>query len=625
MTLAINLTIKNSTGCTLNNLSAPDPQDGEYVSKPSSSIAPGGSTTFKVQQKNAMSPGPQGYVTYDMNTGNQTGKLQFNWRYDSGTQHTEEYSVIAMVTPATWKTTLTDGSGDTHSNTYEVFYSEQAPRDWDMLWALSVGLMNSQLEILMDKGLIPYSFTQLVSPGAAPGSDAAWESLIVDTMDYPEVRVPDSQTQHLELHLPMTTATLQYLEGGARKMLALSGDTVIVLLDLSQQQVNDVATLEATPEAKQQLNGLRALNYGVYRIFADLRNPALFRSLSVKNTASGAAVALSSAAQSALQKGLAGVGQIDLAYPSDAHGTTPCLVPTQFAASTTQYTSQPPFSSLNVCMMTRERNQPAINRKFDFTAPLVPTDGSKARLLFSQDTFGECYLAPVVLKVINDTLNKTVGATGSMQRIAPLIYRFSTAHNNSAQSGGRGQKVAVNNGFDQYVTATESSYYQSSPNLSTDSHQVIINLTGEFQVVADVDQYPLDTLGLNLKDHLGKSTYTQPWTGTITISAGEQGKLVTKITTALGAPSSDEDRSITGYVTNFFDALLGWTTTTPADTISKQAQQAMNDLMAALNDNLKAAPAPEDCVVMPTGAPYYYASMIFNGDGAIQVDVSFPG
>jgi hypothetical protein len=625
MTLAINLTIKNSTGCTLNNLSAPNPQDGSYDSKPASSIAPGGSTTFKVVQNNALSPGPQGHVTYDLNTGPQTIKVQFNWRYDSGAQHTEEYSVAPSVSSVTWKTSLTDGSGDTHANTYEVFYTEQPPRDWDMVWALSVGVMNSQLEILMDKGLIPYTFTQSATPGAAPGSDAAWEQLIVSTMDYPSVQVPDSQTQHLDIHLPMTVATLQYLEGGARKTLPLSGNTVIVSLDLSQQQINDVASLATTSEAKDQLNGLRALNYGVYRIFADLRNPSLFRSLRVVSTASGAAISLSSAAQSALQKGLAGTGQLDIAYPVDAPGTPALLVPTQFAASTTQYTSQPPFSSLNVCMMTRGRNQPVINRKFDFTAPVVPTDSAKARMLISQDTFGECYLSPVVLKIINDTLSATVGAGGSLRRTDPLTYQFTASKDNGNLNDGRGVKVAVNNGFDQYVLATESAYYKASPDLSASGHQVTIHLSGQLQVIADVSQYPLDTIGIGLKNHLGTSTYTQPWTATITVSAGDQGKLITKITTALGSAFANEDKSISGYVTNFFNELLGWTTSTPMNAVSGQTQQAMNDLMTALNNNLQVAPAPEDCVVLPTGAPYYYANMIFNGDGVIQIDVTFPG
>ncbi|RYZ43768.1 MAG: hypothetical protein EOO71_02080 [Myxococcaceae bacterium] len=32
-----------------------------------------------------------------------------------------------------------------------------------------------------------------------------------------------------------------------------------------------------------------------------------------------------------------------------------------------------------------------------------------------------------------------------------------------------------------------------------------------------------------------------------------------------------------------------------------------------------------NCIVQPTGAPYSYSRFIFNAEGAVQVDVSFPG
>ena len=119
---------------------------------------------------------------------------------------------------------------------------------------------------------------------------------------------------------------------------------MIVSLNLSQQQVTDATKLATTTEAKQQIQGLQALNYGVYRIFMDLTNPALFQSLRVVRTQGGSAVSLSSAAQSALQKALAGVGQIDVSYPVKSPQSAPLLVPTLFSLSTTQDTAQAPFS-----------------------------------------------------------------------------------------------------------------------------------------------------------------------------------------------------------------------------------------------------------------------------------------
>ncbi|MDC0712578.1 hypothetical protein POL68_29210 [Stigmatella sp. ncwal1] len=622
MTISANLVIKNSTGCTLDNLSAPEPKDGSFDSRPASSISPGSSTTFKVVQNNSVSPGPEGFVTYDMNNGNQVFKLQFNWMYSSGPDHPESYTVSPLADISS-TVTITDDKGDNHDVTYEVRYQPQAPLDWDMVWALSVGLMNSQLEILMDRGFIPWTFTQPVSPTAAVGSDDAWPALIVGAMDYPSVVVPDSQTQHLDIHLPMTTATLQYLEGGVRKTLSLSGDTVIVSLDLSQQQVTDAATLSATTEAQQQIQGLQALNYGVYRIFADLRNPALFRALRVVSTEGGGAISLSSAAQSTLETTLAGIGQLDVAYPVQAPPQpSALLVPTRFSASTTQDTSQPLFSSVNLCMMTRARNMPTVDRRFNFTAPIVPTDEAKARMMISQDTFGECYLAPVVLKVISEAS----GFPGSFQHTSnPLCYQFSSSKDNGDLNGGRGQKVNVNNGFDQYVYATGSATCTTAPDVNEAGHPVVIGLTGSFKFVAEVSQYPLDTIGIGLKDKLGTNTYAQPWTGKITVSAGEKGELLTQIQVSLGKLDSDENSTLDGYISNFFDSLLGWTTTSPAATISKQAQVFVNDLTQAFVDQAQVALSPDDCVVLPTGAAYRYANMVFNGDGAIQIDVSFPG
>ncbi|XXF76339.1 hypothetical protein P2318_25220 [Myxococcaceae bacterium GXIMD 01537] len=619
MTLSTTLTIQNNSGCPIGNRGTPDYKDGTLSgAAPATSIPAGSSTTFRIEQKNSLSPGPEGTVTYTLETGNEQVPLSFYWDYASGPLHEEHYTATTNDALAPVVITQTDKSGDHHATTYRVDFKPRAPHEWDLVWALSVGLINKQLHALRYYQLIPSAFTQTASGGA---------QLTVTAMGDPTVSVPDDQTTHLDVHLPFTTATLQYVEGSTTKTQTLSGTTVIVSLDLSQAQVTDPNTLAATSEAKQHIQGLQSLNYSVYRLFLDLAQPSLFRALQVVD-GNNSTVALSQAARSALQATLAGVGHMDVAYTVQAPGRPASIVPTFAKERTTRYSANGNFSTLNVCMMSRGRNEPAWASRFGFTAPLAATsnpDGSpaeaKARLFLSQDTLGEGYLKPVVLPAIA----AASGIPISIRRFAPLYYSCSGAKNNASQNGGRGEFVQVNNGFDQYVSGTESIAFTTQPNLSQ-TDRCTLSLNGQFQVNIEVSQYPLDFIGLGMKDVLGRATYVQPWTGTLTLRAGDGGKLVTSVNIVLGkAPAPDVDKTLDGWVFNALNKLLNWSSTSPQDEITKQAEKFANDLAATFRDNASTALDIEDCVVLPTGAARSYSQFVFNPEGAVQVDVSFPG
>ncbi|WP_223642053.1 hypothetical protein [Corallococcus sp. EGB] len=619
MTLSTTLTLQNNSGCPIDNRGGPDYKDGSLSgSAPASSIAAGSSTTFKVQQNNSLSPGPEGTVTYKLETGNEQVPLSFYWNYSSGPSHPESYTATTDSSLAPVVITQTDKSGDNHATTYRVDFKPRAPHEWDLVWALSVGLINKQLHALRYYQLIPASFTQAASGGA---------QLTVTAMGDPTVSVPDDQTTHLDVHLPFTTATLQYVESGATKTQDLSGTTVIVSLDLSQAQVTDPNALAATSEAKQHIQGLQSLNYSVYRLFLDLAQPSLFRALQVVN-ASNQPVTLSQAAQSALQATLAGVGHMDVAYTTQAPGSPASIVPTFAKERTTRYSTNGNFSTLNVCMMSRGRKEPAWAARFGFTAPLAATtnpDGTpaeaRARLFLSQDTLGEGYLKPTVLPAIL----AASGIPGTISRLAPLTYQCVGTRDNASKNEGRGEFVQVNNGFDQYVAGTEGIFFTVQPNL-TQTDRCTLSLTGQFQVDIEVSQYPLDFIGLGMKDVLGRATYVQPWTGTLTLAAGDGGKLVTSVSIVLGkAPAPDVDKTLDGWVFNALDKLLNWSSTSPQDEITQQAQTFANDLASTFRDNASMSLDVEDCVVLPTGAARSYSQFVFNTEGAVQVDVSFPG
>ncbi|NOJ94843.1 hypothetical protein HMI51_18135 [Corallococcus coralloides] len=619
MTISTSLTIQNNSGCPIDDLGGPDYQDGSLSgSAPASSIAAGSSTTFKVEQNNSISPGPEGTVTYKLETGNEQVPLSFYWNYSSGAQHHESYTATTNDSLAPVVITQTDTDGDHHATTYRVDFKPRAPHEWDLVWALSVGLINKQLNALLYYQLLPSSFTQAASGGA---------QLTVATMGVPTVSVPDDQTTHLDVHLAFSTATLQYVESGATKTQDLSGTTVIVSLDLSQAQVTDPNTLAATTEAKQHIQGLQSLNYSVYRLFLDLANPSLFRSLQVVN-ASNQPVALSQAAQSALQATLAGVGHMDVAYTTQAPGSPASIVPTLAKERTTRYSANGNFSTLNVCMMSRGRKEPNWSSRFGFTAPLAATtnpDGTpaeaRARLFLSQDTLGEGYLKPTVLPAIL----KASGIPGSIMRLAPLMYECVGTRDNSSQNDGRGEFVQVNNGFDQYVFGTEAIVFTTQPNL-TQTDRCTLSMSGQFQVNIEVSQYPLDFIGLGMKDVLGKATYVQPWTGTITLAAGDGGKLVTSVSIVLGkAPAPTVDKTLDGWVFNALDKLFNWSSTSPQDAITAQAQKFASDLANTFRDNASMSLDVEDCVVLPTGVARSYSQFVFNTEGAAQVDVTFPG
>jgi hypothetical protein len=620
MTISTTLTLTNSSGCPIDGGSTPDCKDGSVDgSNPATSIASGSSTHFKVKQNNSLSPGPEGSVSYSLETGNETLPLTFAWNYSSGPTHPESYTYSATaLTPVTVK--QTDTSGDDHATTYTVGFNARAPNEWDLVWALSVGLMNKQLHDLRYYQLIPSAFTQQGANGA---------QFAVTAMADPTVVVPDDQTTHLDLHLPFTTATLTYVEGGVTKTQSLSGTTVIVSQDLSQAQVTDPNTLAATSEAKQHLQGMLGLNYSVYRLFLDLTNPALFRSLQVVNTSNNSPVALSAAAQDALKSTLAGVGHADVAYTVQAPGKPASIVPTFTKPRTTRYATNGNYSTLNLCMMSRGRSEPTWGPRFGFTAPLAATtnpDGTpaeaRARMYLSQDTLGEGYVKPTVIPAI---MAATGMPTTAIQPLGPLMYLCSGGKNNDSLNDGRGEFVQVNNGFDQYVKGSESVAFTVQPNLSQ-TDRCTLALSGSFGVSVEVSQYPLDFIGLSLKDVLGTANYQQPWTGTVTIAAGNDGKLVTSVSITLGqAPAPDISKTLDGWVFNAMDKLFNWSSSSPQDAILKKTQAFASDLATTFQSNASTKLDIDDCVVLPTGAAASYSQFIFNSQGAVQVDVTFPG
>lgn len=635
MTITATLTLYNKSDLSLTNLSAPDPKDGKYNSKPASTIGPWGNSSFDVAQSNSISPGPEGTVTYSLTNGNESWTVSFYWNYSSGPEHPEKYTTSASpASPqvGTPGTTITDDSGDHHAVSYSVSYTPQAPQDWDMVWALSQGLINSQLEVLMDQGLIRYKFNQPLTPGAVAGSDAAWPQLSVTAMNYPTVQVPDNATTHLTLSLPMTTATLQYLDGTTHETLNLSGKTIVIALTLSQETVTDPSTLDINSAAIQQIQNLQSQKFGVYRLFLDLRNPALFTSLNVIDSTTQAAVALDSAAQSTLKSTLAALGTVTINLPVTATpsvpAATPQLAPTSFSAGTTLDSANANLSSLNVCMMTRQRKTPLLASRFQFSAPLVPTDSAKGRLLISQNTLGEGYVRPYVLPILITASKITTSTTVANQITSqgnPLCYSYSCSKNNGNLNDGRGQKVVVNNGFDQYVYATETFSFTTQPDTSLPGRPVALSVNGSFTLVTEVDQYPLDTIGIGSKDKLGANTYTQPWTATITIGAGDAGKLMASITISAGTLQSQTNSTLDGYISNFFDALLGWTTTSPAQAIQQEMTQFVTDLMSAFSEAGTVKNQLSDFMIVPTGGAYQYGNMVYDTSGAATIDVSFPG
>jgi hypothetical protein len=74
------VTIVNQTNSSMTLSGTPVDTHGVYVTSPASEIAAGSSTSFQLQQTNALSPGPQGACTYAAtdNSG-RTGSIVFSY------------------------------------------------------------------------------------------------------------------------------------------------------------------------------------------------------------------------------------------------------------------------------------------------------------------------------------------------------------------------------------------------------------------------------------------------------------------------------------------------------------------------------------------------------------------
>jgi hypothetical protein len=665
--LEATLTISNNTGCTLTQTSSSADQGGFDGDGPASSIAPGGSSTFKVQQSNHAGHGPQGTAAYTMDSGNATYPVNFTWDYSSGNSHEYSYTVSGPD-GYSWSSSSGSGSSSGMSVTYPVSYTPHALNDWDMVLALSQGLINSTLSASFGHKT---SFKAPTDP-SMDTSGTTWLGLDVARMDTPKINILQGGGTSVELWLWFTSATLYYQDGGIRKSLPMSSVQVVLTVNLASAATTDAESFAALdPATRAQLQGLADQRFTVWSIYLDLRNPKLTTGMRVLDS-KGNPLSWSTAETSTLAQALSTWGAhtpppplAALAKPtSSTPPSAPLLAPTDFQYGTTWCSETDPStgksstdaSTLNVMTMTRSRKEPTVSSRASFSAP-VAGDSTSGRIMIANDAFDGCYLASDLMPQLFNALvagldsvkqdeavlvsSSYASTTDPLVAMSSLVktelsaalsalgsptntYVFEAVRDNSNLNGGLGAKTVLNNAVDSYC------YLETTLvcvlGIVESAAGIVLKGQGQVQQYGSTKQYPFGTnifSGISISD--AEARYQQLFDVTVTIGpANSGGGLVIDASLVPGAFTTlEEDAGFLESYADFMNAHILGDTSSPTTALASQISGVATSVTTALNQSVPGALDVISTVVVLPGGPNIYYSNASSQSGQVAMTVKY--
>ena len=624
------LTINNNTGYALTNMGNATATDGQFASKPASSISSGSSSTFKVTKtSDAAAHGPEGYLDYLITMGATPAQtVRFEWDHPNDSNPSRYW----VDTPAGVNASTNPASPSGHDQTvsYTVTTSPGTLRGYDIVTALGETLLSSQLQYLYNYGVFPHAIS------GTSGSDRLD---ITSMRQAPQLTLPNvANTVDIKVHVNKGTLTT----GGAT--IPVDGCDFVVRANLSLAAGTQASMDADTAATATQFAGQ---GFTIYQLFTDFTNPSSSVLMSVTGVTLTAAQATAFGnclgAYAATRPRWCLAVSAQAANPSqlNAADMLPGFVPVSCELSTTYADPKNGQSSVNLLMMTQGHTRWGDASRTRFSSPLLPAlDASStnryATMMIARDQLAAAYIQAALLPVIQSGVqSKTAFKRSGLD----VRWTLSDYHDDSAQNDGKGVKTAVDNDFD-YYTVTRLTTWVDLRLADTKNGTLTLSGSGYFDQDVTTKQYPLFGVGPSVL--LGEVEYRQNFTLTVTLSPGEltiqygdDGKSVTNQAGQLLGEGQvvegtlDKVKEDEGFLQSFADfcnSLFLGDDESFSEHMSNQYENFAKSLMSGLDDV-----ATHDIgtattyLVFPSGPLFDYSGLRLDGSNNLQVDLLYHG
>lgn len=608
------LSVVNQTPFTLTRSSFDDPKDGTYETQPPSTISAGCTGSFIVHKTHDYyTVAPEGFVNYSFNNGIQDTTVTISWNVPDNNRDDSAYTGWSDNGDASVSVSADRSDQDDQSASYTVTYHWTTTlQDYDMVMAMSMYTINTQLSTLCSEGLIAKKLDVVVNDGSG------WSELSVTGMWAPSVAAIQGDDGALTLKLNHVNGTLKYVESGQPCSTSLSAVTIAFTVPVALQTVSDASGLITTTAGSQQASALLAQGFSVLELFLDLTNPSNISQMTVTG------VTLSDAARSTLAAALrqytAGQNRWPvglLGSAAGSHPTTPVpgLIPTAARFSTTWNSADAGLSTLNYLVTMQNRGLPAAPDAGDFATPWIPSSDVYGTYALTYERFQSSYVEGVILSQIASALGLSNGLV-----FQGVSWMGSTSSDNSDLNGGRGQKIPIDDMPDAYYLETKS---LACTVQWTSFNPPTLSGTCTASVAYEVRDWPLVWVGPPTK--LGDVTYTQPFTFVITLNGSGDVPISPSFSYNLD-PNQFSYVEDTGGLVNVIDEIaawvcgvFGWEYTSVNACIESATQSAVQQALQQLGGNFASKAATllggdTNLMVFPTGATATYGAATITTD-----------
>ncbi len=603
------ITIHNNTGYTLTNLSTPNPKDGIFASKPSSSISHGSSSKFEVSKSSdASAHGPEGYLTYQFVSQGVTYTVRLDWNFPNDDATGAAYWISGDSRVQNPSSTVNHDVGDhtQHIDAY-VEFDATPMNNWDIVFAMTQTTLNNQILYLFQNGYLNKAISETTSSG----------TLQIDTLNAPSVQITQT-ADTVTLMLPVRKG--QVTPSGYPST-DLGGYTLAVTATVGSLSLSSVNQVLMSEETAAQVAQYQGLGLSVMALFIDLQqaspsglsitkgSSAITDSHVLNAVAAGLAAWGASSADS--RWGLSYVGSTP--HPTPGQSPLPGLIPTSSSFATTWNSANASLSTLNVLMMVN--GNVASGKHLTSFSPLITDPNVWIFQKIDNGAFGKNYMEAAVLP----TLQTALGANSvHWGKYSSTYWNISYTKDNSAVNNGKGVKTVEDNEADYYTL--------NSASINCDVKLLGPNLGMSVYIWANLEsktsKYPL--FGASwLPILVNDTTDTVSETALFDFASNDQGQLALVLqrtpTVSKGTPSSK-----TGTVQSVIDWMkdtLGIDNNVEDFIKTQQSLVSAWDTSSVTNA-VQAVDALNSVLVLPAGNVYTYSNILLDGNQNITLSLT---
>lgn len=274
------------------------------------------------------------------------------------------------------------------------------------------------------------------------------------------------------------------------------------------------------------------------------------------------------------------------------------------------------LNSLNLMIMNQEHTAPNIDPRATYPTNLGPTSSSPDGYLYiSYAQFYNNYFLPYVVNVLANAF----GNKASFQ-YASGIYTYDWHYSNAGDDpngSDKGPIVGQDAFIDVHQTVQKWIHCELSEPKSGPDGTVVIQASGYLREDADYYEYWV------LWMHTGQSQVKEDFSFTITLSAGDGGRITVDVDgshqpgTINGNTSPHTWTNILVSFTDWISGIVGWPTVeSSVDRMKDEAETMITSAITGFQNNVpELFQSLSDVVILPTGEAYIFNSIQINNEG----------